>query len=77
MKRQDVEDLSVEQLVELLVDKHGFTKANDLIARESMRIVNSNLPLDLVLLIKSEACKRMLAGQPERKSIDLKITKYD
>lgn len=75
MKRNEVEHLKLDDLFNSIVKTHGQTKANELVAREFMRIVSKSITQDKYFEIKEEACKRVLSGQEQR--IDIEIEKND
>ena len=72
MKRNEVEHLRLDALINNIVKTHGQTKANELVAREFMRIVSKSITQDKYFEIKEEACKRVLSGQEERINIEIK-----
>lgn len=71
MLRSDVENKSLSELLSIINDVYGKTRGNDLVARESFRIISKALSASKILEIKIEAAKRVLSGQVYRKKVNI------
>lgn len=70
MKRYEVEDKTFEELRTLIADKHGLTRANDLIQREESLIYGRIYKEEYRKKVSLEAAKRVLSGYNNRTIIE-------
>lgn len=68
MKRSEIEDKSLKELLELGNAKHGQYESNSLVAREMSRIYNKLFNRSTIMAVKKEAILRVLCGQSDRKN---------
>lgn len=68
MKRSEIEDKSLKELLELGNAKHGQYESNSLVAREMSRIYNKLFNRSIIMAVKKEAILRVLCGQTDRKN---------
>lgn len=71
MLRSDIENKSLSELLSIINEIHGKTRGNDLVARESFRIISKVLSASKIEEIKTEAAKRVLSGQVYRKKVNI------
>ena len=71
MQRQNIEQLTLSEILAKINKKHGLTKGNSLVAREMTRIYNKHFTRKMVLTIKREAAIRVLCGLNDTKDIDI------
>ena len=71
MTRDEIENKSLNELLDIINNKYGKTRGNDLVARESFRICSKNIDSNTSKAIKLEAAKRVLSGQFERQEINI------
>lgn len=67
MQRVDLENKSLNEILNIINVKYGLTKANSLVAREMTRIYNKCYSRDVILSVKKEAAIRVLTGQSDNK----------
>lgn len=66
LKRQELKNKELNDLLEIVNNRYGLTNGNSLISREMIRIYNKLFTLDIILYIKREAALRILSGQEDR-----------
>lgn len=71
MQRQNIEQLTLSEILAKINKKHGLTKGNSLVAREMTRIYNKHFTRKMVLTIKREAAIRVLCGLNDIKDVDI------
>ena len=71
MTRDEIENKSLNELLDIINNKYGTTRGNDLVAREAFRICSKNIDSNTSKAIKLEAAKRVLSGQFERQEINI------
>jgi hypothetical protein len=71
MTRDEIENKSLNELLDIINNKYGKTRGNDLVAREAFRIYSKNIDSNISKAIKLEAAKRVLSGQFERQEINI------
>lgn len=66
--REDIENLSLDEILKIANGRYGLTKSNNLISREMVREYNKLFNRDVILALKKEAAIRVLCGQTNRKN---------
>lgn len=76
MKRCEVENKSLEELRDIIICKHGLTRANDLIQREESLIYGRLFKEEYRRKVSLEAAKRVLAGYDNIVIIEPKLCDF-
>lgn len=82
MTREEVECKTIDELKDIIVKRHGLTRANDLIQREESLIYGRLYKEEFRKRVSLEAAKRVLSGYSyieviEPEPCDFKERKYD
>ena len=72
MKREELTGLTVDEIWNIVVEKHGIRKANILVAEAAYKMIKKQLTLGVALEIQREAAIRVLAGQQGAIDINIK-----
>lgn len=68
MKREELQNKSLTELLEIGNNKHGKYECNSLVAREMSRIYNKLFNRNIIITVKREAILRVLCGQIDREN---------
>lgn len=76
MTREEVECKTIDELKDIIVKKHGLTRANDLIQREESLIYGRIYKEEFRKTVSLEAAKRVLSGYSNIEIIEPKLRDF-